>query len=387
MATADAAVTRKGADRWARGHPWIFASDVTRGPAEPGLVVVTDPRGKRLGQALYSPKSEIRLRLLEPDPDRPVDAEWWRRQIERALLRRGSIDANAWRVVHGEGDGLPSLVVDRYDRWVVAQLLSAGLETMRSEIVAALAAVLAPEGILLRNDVSVRRQEGLDQEIALVQGSVPDVVEVREGGIRYLVEPRTGQKTGAFLDQRPNRLRAAALMPEGGRGLDCFSYHGSFALHLARRAGSVVALDVSGPALARGAENAELNGFGNIEWREADAFDALREYHRARERFDLVVVDPPAFAKTRAALPRALKGYKDINLQALRLVAPGGHLVTASCSFHLRWPDFLAMLADAAGDSGRRVTMIEHLSQGVDHPEVLAIPETGYLKGAVLRVE
>ena len=175
-------------------------------------------------------------------------------------------------------------------------------------------------------------------------------------------------------------------MPAGGRGLDCFSYHGSFALHLAGRAARVLALDTSADALDRGRRNAELNGLDNIEWREADAFDALRELGRAGERFDVVVVDPPAFAKSRAALPRALRGYQDVNLHAMRLVRPGGVLLTASCSFHLRWPDFLAVLARAAADSGRRVTVREHLVQGLDHPELLTVPETGYLKAAVLQV-
>ena len=380
-------VTKKGADRWVHGHPWIYASDLLDNADSPGLVTVLDQRGKALGTALYSPRSEIRLRLLEPDPNVSIDAGWWRRRLEQALARRTGIDANAYRVVHGEGDGLPSLVIDRYDHWVVAQLLSAGLETERDNILAAIDAVLAPRGVLLRNDVGVRRREGLAEAIELVRGAVPDTIEVREGAIRYLAAPWTGQKTGAFLDQREARLRAGALMPPGGRGLDCFSYHGSFALHLAARAGSVIALDVSQDALRRAAENAALNGFSNVTCREADAFDALREFERARQRFEVVVVDPPAFAKSKAALPQAIRGYKDINLHALRLVEPGGWLISASCSFHLKWPDFRAMLAEAARDSGRRVSMVEHLTQPVDHPEVLTIPETGYLKAAVLRVD
>lgn len=380
-------VTPKGAARWAGGHPWIYRSDVSAEPGgAPGLVPVRDRRGKFLGQALYSPRSEIRLRLLEPS-ERPVDAGWWRERIRAALERRSGIDASAWRVVHGEGDGLPSLVVDRYDRWLVVQLLSAGLETMRSDIIAALIEVLAPEGILFRNDAGVRRHEGLKQETELVHGSVPQEIEVREGKIRFLAAPWTGQKTGAFLDQRPNRLLAAEQVRRGGEALDCFSYHGSFALHLAGRAGRVVAVDESAEALERGAENAALNGFANIEWRRGDAFEVLREYERARRRFDTVVVDPPAFAKTKSAMAGALRGYHEINLRAMRLVAPGGTLVTASCSFHVSRADFLQMLAGAAADSGRRVSFLQFLAQGADHPEVLTVPETGYLKGALLRVE
>jgi 23S rRNA (cytosine1962-C5)-methyltransferase len=352
----------------------------------PGVVPVEDRRGKFLGQALYSPRSEIRLRLLEPTR-RPIDAPWWRTRIAAALGSRTGIDATAYRVVHGEADALPSLIVDRYDRWVVAQLLSAGLETMRAEIVAALVDNLAPEGVLLRNDAPVRRHEGLPEEVVLAHGTVPEDIEIREGAIRYLAAPWHGQKTGAFLDQRENRVLAGELMRERGTALDCFAYHGSFALHLARRAGRVAALDVSREALARGTENAVLNGITNIDWVEGDAFEALRVWERAGRRFDLVVVDPPAFAKTKSAVPQALRGYREINLRALRNLAPGGILLSASCSFHLRRAEFLQMLADAAADSGRRVTLVRVLGQPSDHPEVLTIPETGYLKGAVLRAD
>jgi 23S rRNA (cytosine1962-C5)-methyltransferase len=288
-------------------------------------------------------------------------------------------------VVHGEGDGLPSLVVDRYDRYAVVQLLSAGLETMRGEILEALETVLRPEGILLRHDAPVRRHEGLPESVDLAFGVVPEEVEVREAAVRYLAAPWTGQKTGAFLDQRPNRIRAGELAVAGGSALDCYTYHGSFALHLARRSATVTALDSSAEALGRGARNAALNGLTNIRWEEADAFDALRAMARARTRFDTIVVDPPAFAKSRSAVAQALRGYHEINLRAMKLLAPGGVLVTASCSFHLRRPQFLEMIAGAARDSGRTLTVLEHLGQGIDHPEIITIPETGYLKGVVLR--
>jgi len=380
----DIRVTARGAERWVRGHPWIHRSELRDDPGEPGLVRVRDARGKFIGQALYSPSSEIRLRLLEP-ADRPVDAAWWRERVAEALSRRAGIDATAYRVVHAEADGLPSLVVDRYDRWLVVQLLSAGLETMRSEILTALVALLRPEGVLLRHDAPARRRERLPEETVLAHGTVPEWIEVREGTVRYLAAPWTGQKTGAFLDQRPNRLLAAELTPAGARSLDCFAYHGSFALHLATRSAEVLALDSSADALARGAVNARLNGFGNITWREGDVFQVLRALERARERFDTIVLDPPAFAKSRSAVPQALRGYHEINLRAMRLLAPGGHLVTASCSFHVRRPEFLDMLAAAAADSGRRLVLRAVLGPGEDHPEILTIPETGYLKGAVLR--
>ena len=380
---SEARVSPRGAERWVRGHPWIYRSDVIEAPDLPGLVRVRDSRGKFLGQALLSPRSELRLRLLERS-ERAVDAGWWKAAIEGALGRRRGIDATAYRVVHGEGDALPSLVVDRYDRWAVVQLLSAGLETMREQVLDAVQSVLGPEGILLRNDVPVRRREGLDERVELARGTVPERVEVREGAVQYYAAPWTGQKTGAFVDQRPNRVLAGELASPGGRALDCFAYHGSFALHLARRSGEVVALDVSADALARGAENAALNGFTNIAWREADAFESLRAFERGRERFDTIALDPPAFAKSKSAVPQALRGYREINLRAMRLLNPGGTLVTDSCSFHVGREAFMTMLAEAAGDSGRRMVVRGLLGQGEDHPELLTVPETGYLKGAVL---
>ncbi len=377
-------VTPRGAERWVRGHPWIYRSEVLDTPEEAGLVQVRDPRGRFIGQALYSPASEIRLRLLERT-DRPLDSGWWAEQLRTSAGRRNGIDASAYRIVHGEGDGLPSLVVDRYDRWLVVQILSAGLETMRHMIVPALVEVLGPAGILLRNDVPVRRRERLAAATVEAYGTVPREIEVREGEVRYLAAPWEGQKTGAFLDQRDNRTLAGRLMPAGGRALDCFAYHGSFAIHMAGPAANVLALDTSGDALARGAANAALNGLSNIEWREADAFEALRELERSRARFDLIVLDPPAFAKSRSSVAAALRGYREINLRAMRILAPGGRLLTASCSFHVQLPQFLGMLAEAAGDSGRRIVLERVLGQTEDHPEVLTIPETGYLKGAVVK--
>lgn len=386
MSLVTVRVTARGAARWTRGHPWIYRSDVRDHPSEAGLVRVVDGRGKLLGQALYSPKSEIRLRLLERSA-RPVDAAWWEERFRECLARRGDLNATAYRVVHAEGDGLPALVVDRYDRWVVAMLLSAGLESMRGIVLEALVAALGPEGVLFRHDVPVRRHEGLPEEIVLAYGAVPEEIEIREGPVRYLAAPWTGQKTGAFLDQRPNRLLAGSWVPSGGSALDCFTYHGSFALHLALNASRVTALDTSQDALTRARRNAALNGLTNIDWVERDAFEALRAYERERRRFDVIVLDPPAFARNKSAVPQALRGYKELNLRALRLLSPGGTLFTASCSFHVRTDDFDAMLREAAADSGRRCRLVLRTSQGADHPEILTIPETGYLKGAVLRAD
>ncbi len=353
-------VTARGAERWKQGHPWIYRSDVADEPdKKPGIVPVTDRKGKFLGQALYSPNSEIRLRLLTRGKE-PIDSPWWTERIAAAARRRNGIGASAWRVVHAEGDGLPSLVIDRYGPWIVAQLLSAGLETARADVVAGITAALTPEGILLRNDAGVRRHEGLPTEVVLAQGEVPEVVEVIEDGVKYLAAPWSGQKTGAFLDQRENRALVGQHTRAGGRALDLFTYHGSFALHLARHAREVLAVDQSTEAL-------------------------LRELERRREQFDTIVLDPPAFAKTKANLERAVAGYKEINLRAMKILAEGGVLFTSSCSYHVSRDVFSAMLADAARDSGRRMQFIAATGAASDHPELLNVPETGYLKGVLLR--
>jgi 23S rRNA (cytosine1962-C5)-methyltransferase len=380
-----AVVSAKGARRWQQGHPWIYRSDVTTRPsATAGAVDVHDHRGKPIGVALWSPASEISLRLVDRDTRATLDHAWWYQRIGSAIARRAPLTdvANAYRLVHGEGDACPSLICDRYDEWLVVQLMSAGLEAFRATIVDVLDEIIRPLGILARNDVALRAKERLPVGIELLRGDVPDEIEVNEHGVRFIAAPRHGQKTGAFLDQRENR----AFIGERARGkaLDCFSYHGSFALHLARRAKSVVALDISAPALARASENASRNGLTNIEPVEADTFDYLRDQWSAGNRFDTIVLDPPAFAKSRASLPSAIRGYKDINLRAMRLLARNGILFTASCSFHLTKPLFLEMLQDAAADSGRRMALRAITAQPSDHPEVITIPETGYLKGALL---
>ncbi len=383
--SAPAVVSAKGARRWAHGHPWIYRSDVTRRPDQPaGIVAVRDTRDKPLGWALWSPRSEISLRLLHRDPDVTIDGAWWRTRLGAAIARRDVLRdrATAYRLVHAEGDGMPSLVCDRYDRWLVVQFMSAGLESSRATIVDALEDLVGPAGILARNDVSLREKEGLPRSVELLAGDVPREIEVEEHGVRYLAAPWDGQKTGAFLDQRENRARIGALAR--GRALDCFSYHGSFALHLARNADRVIALDSSAAALQRAAENCARNGLTNVDLVEANAFDYLKQADREGTRFDTIVLDPPAFAKTKSALAAGIRGYKEINLRAMRLLAPGGVLFTASCSFHLTKPRFLEMLEAAAADSGRRLALRELLGQPLDHPEILTIPETGYIKGAIL---
>ena len=346
-----------------------------------------DDRGRWIGVALWSPSSEISLRRLDESADAKIDVTWWERQLARSIARRSGIGdaATGYRLVHAEGDGLPSLICDRSDRWLVVQILSAGLDVFRDEIVDVLVRLTSAEGVLARNDVPVRSRENLPRETVLLHGDVPTEVVVREQDVRYAAAPWTGQKTGAFLDQRENRQRLGKLA--NGRALDCFSYHGSFSLHLARGAEQVVAVDSSAEALQRAGENARLNGLSNIERIEANVFDFLRDRDRAGDRFDTIVLDPPAFAKTRDALEAALRGYHEINLRAMRLLAPGGVLFTASCSYHLTRSLFLEMIEHAAADSGRRLVLERITGQPVDHPEVLTIPETGYLKGAVVRAE
>lgn len=386
-----ARVSSRGAARWARGHPWIYRSDVLEPPrGEAGAVRVESEAGGLVGTALWSPASTISLRMLSSE-DRAPDAAFWSGRLRAALRYRERLglgadgETTAYRLVHAEADGLPSLVVDRYGEYLVVQLLSAGLEAFREEIVEALQTTLAPAGILARNDVPVRQYERLPRESELLNGDVPAQVEVSEAGARYRADLWEGQKTGAFLDQRENRVRGGALAR--GRALDCFAYHGSFALHLARQAEEVVAVDSSGPALERAASNAAVNGLDNIRTVQANVFEFLRAQEEERGRWDIIVLDPPAFAKRKDALKRALAGYKEINLRALRILAEGGHLCTFSCSYHVNRASFRAMLEDAAADAGRPVRWVEARGQSADHPEILQIPESGYLKGAVLEVE
>ena len=322
------------------------------------------------------------MRWLAPDGV-DVDAEWWRAALRRALARREGIDATAFRVVHAEGDGLPSLIVDRFGDYAVAQLLSAGLEAVRGDVVDAIRDVLAPQGLLLRNDAPVRERERLPRGIEPAFGEVPQAIEVREAAVRYVAAPWTGQKTGAFLDQRENRLLVGRLA--AGRCLDVFAYHGGFAVHLAKGGASeVTAVEGSAEALRHVEAAAALNGVA-IRTVEANAFDWLRAEAGSGAAYDVIVLDPPAFAKDQRSLARALAGYKELNLRAMTMLAPGGWLFTCSCSHHVRRSDFFAMLGEAAQDAGRRIQLVELRGAGADHPELLTVPETGYLKGALLR--
>jgi 23S rRNA (cytosine1962-C5)-methyltransferase len=380
-----ARVNRKGAARWLRGHPWIFRSDLLDLPVAPaGVVPVFSENNRLLGTGLWSPRSQISLRMLTSD-DRPIDSTFWVERIHQAVAYRQHlrIEDSAYRVIHGEADGLPSLIVDRYGEYYVAQLLSAGLEAQRADVIAALVDVLRPTGLLARNDVAVRRAEGLPEEIELLHGEMPEEVQISEAGVLYLAAPWTGQKTGAFLDQRENRARCGALAR--GRALDCFSYHGSFALQVARSAEHVTMVDSSAAALERAQQNATLNGFTNLKPVEANVFDFLRAEEGSGSRYDMIVVDPPAFAKRRDAINKALGAYKEVNLRAMTLLTEGGYLATFSCSHHVHASLFREMLEDAAADARRPMRWIETRGQAMDHPEIVQIPESAYLKGAILQ--
>jgi 23S rRNA (cytosine1962-C5)-methyltransferase len=375
----------RGEERIRSGHPWIYRSDVAKSEASGGETVrVLGARGRPVGQALYSDRSEIALRLLTQGTE-PVGVTLWRARLEQAIAFRGllDIDATAYRLVHGEADRLPSLIVDRYGDYLVLQALSQGTDRLVPEITALLVELLAPAGILARNDPRVRLLEGLDQRVHLLHGTVPDAVEIREGAVTYLVDPHRGQKTGLFLDQRENRVAAAHYAR--GRVLDAFSYNGGFALALAPRVDEVLAIDISDDAVARIRTNAARNGITNVQARAMNVFDELRELERRGERFDTIVLDPPAFAKNKASLPKALSGYKEINLRALKLLTPGGFLVTCSCSYNVSEGDFADVLASAAVDAHAEVSVVEKRMQGRDHPVLLTVPETYYLKCFVIR--
>ncbi|MGI9049995.1 MAG: class I SAM-dependent rRNA methyltransferase [Rubrobacteraceae bacterium] len=377
---------KRGVLRLRSGHPWVYRSDVAEAEGEAGDVVrVTDRRGSFLGRAFYNPRSEISIRLAERR-DEPIDEAWFRSRIERAVAYRDSlrIDGDAYRLLHAEADGVPGLIVDEYRDYVVLHVGTAAVEKRLEWVVGALRDLLLPKGVLLRADVASRKREGLDTTVRVLYGEVPEMVVVREGSVSYRADLWRGQKTGAFLDQRENHLAAGRCA--SGRVLDVFSYTGGFALHATGNAETVEAVDSSGPALESARANVELNGAGNVAFTRASAFDLLRERSDAGERYETVILDPPAFAKTRRDLPAARRAYKEINLRAMKLLSPGGILITCSCSHHLSREMFEETLRSAASDAGRTVRVREWRGQAQDHPEILTIPETRYLKCAVLEI-
>jgi len=382
-------VTKRGADRVRRGHLWIYRSDVVDVAAAGGsLLAVRDDRGNFIGQALYSDASQIALRFLTQAQEE-IDRDWWRARIRAAAARRSiPADTNAYRLVYSEGDLLPSLIVDRYDDVLVLQTLSQGTEALKSLFAEILIEEFQPRAVIERNDARVRELEGLPLISATVYGEAPDELEIRQHGLRFVVSPGAGQKTGSFLDQRENRLaaRAAARTTNGTRALDCFTFNGAFALHLASVCEEVIGIDISADAVAAAQQNARLNELNNVEFREANVFDVLREFEARGERFDVIVLDPPAFAKNRASLKSAVRGYKEINLRALKLLHPGGVLITCTCSYHVAEDLFLEIVGEAAIDAHRRVQIVEKRMQASDHPVLIGMPETYYLKCVIARV-
>jgi len=382
-------VAKRGADRVRGGHLWIYRSDLVDVDAAGGSVVtVRDERGNFIGQALYSDASQIALRFLTQSQEE-IDRDWWLARIRAAAARRNiPADTNAYRLVYSEGDLLPSLIVDRYDDVLVLQTLSQGTEALKSLFAEILIEEFQPRAVIERNDARVRELEGLPLISATVYGEAPEEIEIRQHGLRFVVSPGAGQKTGSFLDQRENRLaaRAAAQTTNRKRALDCFTFNGAFALHLASVCEEVIGIDISAGAIAAADRNAQLNNLSNVEFREANVFDALREFEGRGERFDVIVLDPPAFAKNRASLKSALRGYKEINLRALKLLPAGGVLITCTCSYHVSEQLFLEILGEAAIDARRRVQIVEKRMQASDHPVLLGMPETYYLKCAIARV-
>lgn len=383
--TASAVLTARGTERLRLGHPWIYRSDIARAKAEPGdLVLVKSERGRPLGWALWSSESQIALRFVSTDGN-VNDETLWRDRLVTAIAYRDSLalDGTACRLVHGEADRLPALIVDRYDDVLVMQTLCQGMDRRRDQIAQFLVDMLMPRGILARNDPKVRRLEGLEERVDVLYGDVPETVQVREGKIQYDVNVRTGQKTGLFLDQRENHEAAARYAT--GRGLDAFTYHGGFALQMSPKCTQVVALDGSEAAIAAVKTNCTNNGITNVEARVANVFDELREFEVSGDKFDTIVLDPPAFAKSKSSIPGAVAGYKEINLRAFKLLKPGGHLITCSCSYNVDDDLFFDIISAAASDARATIALVERRLQSRDHPVLVGVPETSYLKCLVLR--
>ncbi|WP_333659725.1 class I SAM-dependent rRNA methyltransferase [Meiothermus cerbereus] len=379
-------VNARGAARLLAHHPWVYRSDVVGGPKEPGLYPVQAGAGV-LALALYNPASEITVRAFSFDKsERPQEVLL--DNLRKALRRRKKAitqePQGAFRLAHAEGDLLPALVLDYYAGHGVLQVGSAALEPLTEDLVEVIRSEVALQSLLAKNNHKSRSLEGLPLEVKPLLGQVPDAVMVQEGSILYRVDLKEGQKTGAFIDQRDNRIRLQAY--RGKTALDVFSYHGSFALHLAQGFEQVVAVDSSAVALQRAQENAQANRLSNITFKEANAFEFLREEERRRAHYDLIVLDPPAFAKSRRDLERAYAAYKEVNLRAMKLLPRGGILATASCSHHLSEAMFYQMLAEAASDAHRTVRVVEKRGQGWDHPVLLNVPETHYLKFAILEI-
>lgn len=377
-------VNKKGAKRVRNGHLWIYKSDLVRIEANGGdIVTVVDEGNNFIGKAFYSDKSEISLRIFTTRNE-TIDKEFWRRRIcDARTRRRGDTETNTRRLINSEADLIPSLIIDDYDGNLVIQTLSQSSEKLKETFVEILREEFNPKSIIQRNDAKVRLLEGLEQINSILYSEVADEIIIEQDGVKFYVSLLMGQKTGSFLDQRENHFvsRKYAF----GRALDCFTFNGGFALNLAKSCDEVSALDISDEAIKQAKRNAELNKISNVEFRTANVFDALREMEKSGEKFDTIVLDPPAFVKNRAALKGAIRGYKEINLRALKLLNDGGILITCSCSYHFSEEIFLQVLQEAANNAHKRLHLIEKRMQASDHPILLGMPESYYLKCFVLR--
>ncbi|MFV9511465.1 class I SAM-dependent rRNA methyltransferase [Tepidibacillus sp. LV47] len=391
---------RKRKKRLEQGHPWVFQSEVERieGKLSLGeLVQILNHQGVFLALGYANPKSQIIARVLSYDPAEEIDASFFIKRIQKAKEYRERFlpGSRSYRAVYGEADFLPGLIVDKYEDYLVVQILSYGMERLKSHILEGLLTVFQPKGIYLRNDVPVRELEGLQQETGVWYGEVPRYIEIMENDLRILVDVYEGQKTGHFFDQRENRAALKLLMngwkekgKEGAEVLDCFSHTGGFALHAAYYgAKEITAVDISELAIETAKRNAQLNGLQDrIRFEVANVFDFLREKEKEGRKYDVVILDPPAFAKSRSAVKGAYRGYKEINLRGMKLLREGGFLVTASCSYHMTPDLFVQMIQDAAFDAHKILRLVYFAGAGKDHPEIAGVDEGHYLKFAIYEV-
>ena len=386
MAEGTVVISSRGVERLRSGHLWVYRSDVRTAAAEAGAIVrISDERGRFHGRAFYSDKSQIAVRLLTHD-DRPVDRAFFTERLRRAADYRHVAVENteAYRVVYGEADQLPSLIVDRYGDCLVLQTLSQATERYKSLFVEILVELFSPKGILERNDPKVRLLEGLEQRVAILHGEIPQEILAKENGVTFVYDLQKGQKTGSFLDQRENHW--AARRYASGEVLDCFSYQGGFALTIADKCEHVEGIDMAPAAVEAARRNQNVNSISNVTFREGNSFDLLKEYDEVGRRFQMVILDPPAFAKNRDSIQAAHRGYKEINLRAMKILEPGGFLLTCSCSYHITEALFLQILAEAANDAKKSIVVAERRTQSQDHPILLTMPETHYLKCLIVRV-
>lgn len=386
-------VNQKGAKRIRAGHLWIYRSDLKKIEAAGGdVTAVYDEAKNFIGKAFYSDSSEIALRVITT-ADETIDKNFWREKILAAAERRTHAEklrsenarekTDARRLIFSEGDLMPSLIVDDYNGVFVLQTLSQGTEKLKQTFVEILSEEFSPQAIVERNDVRVRGRENLPETAGILHGDAPDEIIIEQDGVKFFVSPLGGQKTGSFLDQRENH--SAARQFAFGKALDCFTFNGGFALNLAQVCDQVTAVDISADAIDLATRNAALNNIKNVKFETANVFDRLREFEKSGEKFDTIVLDPPAFVKSRAALKSAARGYKEINLRALKLLNKNGILITCSCSFHFSEEIFLQTIEESARDARRRVQLVEKRMQSSDHPVLIGVPETLYLKCFILR--